>query len=836
MRSVLKTARLGLFTLAAVLGITGTSEAAYDIDTRGVPKFVNVNYIELAKITRLSKFRSMAGHNYSDNSQFGPNGYKDSTNRIEQSTSMKHYFIAPDATVKIVSPVAGSVSTIRVGPLGSTVEIQPDSQPDFSIGIFHVELTTPLAIGQHVSEGQPLGHHTGTETWSDMSVWVQTPRGKHLISYFETLTDAVFAQFLARGVPSRASLIRTKAERAADPNVCSFIAADTDFVPLSGTVATQAVQAVGTLPATLHIGDAPLAVKGSASSGLPVEVLSDTPKICTTASNMVSARRPGVCKLRITQPGDATTLEAYPVRVSTLVLPAGAAETARPRLGMVMPPGGSGPQSFIRFFNGGTTAGTVTASLLDGATGQVLAKWKSPSIPPGASPQFAVTQMEAAATTPFARPALYSLRIEPETTIDGFLQHVMFDSGRETITNASTCDVGTMTSGNRMINVHSSNFDFGYPSTLVLNNIGITSAAMTFAMRDATDGRLVGRFYSGRLPAATKLPSIALPTQHMVMPEYAVETVVAPDSNTGVTVNISPPPVSQFNFIDEGTLSFTDSAVVNYYYQHYVTNKRSGVISDMSTVCGLNGRSTGTSAALLAMAGIQSTLQTGAQSVFRFYNAGAAAGPVKVTLYGTVEDQPLGTWVSPAVAPGSMLETSIATIEKELVLHRVDSYVPPALVKQNTYAMTVQTAIDGAFQHVTGRTDGPYANLSVCNSAVITQPRELMAVNTAANDAAGYASTIVISNTGTAAAAARLSVFDARDGTLLGSAETQAVPAGGLYRLDVATLELGAHITPDAARKYYIVKADDGFPGFLQHLVLHKSSGIITDMTAVCSM
>lgn len=38
----------------------------YDIDTLGIPRFVNTVYIDLAKITKLSRFRSNAGHDYSD--------------------------------------------------------------------------------------------------------------------------------------------------------------------------------------------------------------------------------------------------------------------------------------------------------------------------------------------------------------------------------------------------------------------------------------------------------------------------------------------------------------------------------------------------------------------------------------------------------------------------------------------------------------------------------------------------------------------------------------------------------------------------------------------------
>lgn len=38
----------------------------YNVNDRGIPKFVPMNYIELSKISRISKFRSGAGHDSSD--------------------------------------------------------------------------------------------------------------------------------------------------------------------------------------------------------------------------------------------------------------------------------------------------------------------------------------------------------------------------------------------------------------------------------------------------------------------------------------------------------------------------------------------------------------------------------------------------------------------------------------------------------------------------------------------------------------------------------------------------------------------------------------------------
>src|SRR4051812_45142711 len=62
----------------------------YDINLLGVPKFVNTNYIDMRKITRISKFRSAVGHDYSDATQFGPNDDIKGFGPTESCRSMKH--------------------------------------------------------------------------------------------------------------------------------------------------------------------------------------------------------------------------------------------------------------------------------------------------------------------------------------------------------------------------------------------------------------------------------------------------------------------------------------------------------------------------------------------------------------------------------------------------------------------------------------------------------------------------------------------------------------------------------------------------------------------------
>lgn len=198
----------------------GDSAATWDIEGQGIPRFVNTDYIDLAAIERISRFRSAAGHDYTHD------------DTLEHCRSMKHYFWPKGGdpghphdplwtSIPIKSPVDGTVSRLMEEFAGTQVWIKSNSHPAFELRIFHVALSTPLEVGSAVSEGQVLGHHGGDETMSDIAVRVATPQGSRLVSCFEVMTDALFASYQARGVSSRGQLIISREERDADPLTCS---------------------------------------------------------------------------------------------------------------------------------------------------------------------------------------------------------------------------------------------------------------------------------------------------------------------------------------------------------------------------------------------------------------------------------------------------------------------------------------------------------------------------------------------------------------------------------------------------------------------------------------
>lgn len=189
----------------------GNPEDVWNIETQGIPKFTE-HYLELAKIGKISRFRSSAGHDYSD--------------FTESCRSMKHYFYPKDTTnwsnIQIYSPVSGRVTRFEQEWAGFKIEIQSDDYPAFRLMMFHVAPLREYVVGDKLIKGQFLGYHIGFETWSDIAVFVNDPtRQGRLVSYIETLTDKAFDDYRLRGVSSRNDFIISKSLRDVNPLECS---------------------------------------------------------------------------------------------------------------------------------------------------------------------------------------------------------------------------------------------------------------------------------------------------------------------------------------------------------------------------------------------------------------------------------------------------------------------------------------------------------------------------------------------------------------------------------------------------------------------------------------
>ncbi len=776
-----------LMALLTACNIASSSAAEqisyYDLDTLGIPKFVNVNYIDVAKISQISKFRSSAGHDYHDDA--------------EACRSMKHYFIAPDATTAIVSPIAGTVTRLNNDFDGRQVQITSDLQPGFIFILFHVNLAKPLAVGDHIAEGQSLGTHIGTQTFSDIAVAVNTPKNYRLISYFDTLTDEAFAAFQARGIATREQMAFTKAERDAAPYRCQ----GEEFAGLKVDPKTEYVTLTGAqniafphLPYTLSLADSGYPLAATASSGLPVKISSAGP--CNVVDDKLVLFQAGECAVYFNQSGDPRYLPAVQLEYRISIL------SALPdvAIGSVYSGAQVSTQSFLRFSNAGAAAGTVKVKLADNATGQNLTTWTSPEIPAGASVQFPVAAMEGGIAPTVAKPQLYGVAIE--TTMPGTTQHVVWNPGAGSLANLSTCSSGATTNRTQINNVHSSLLQADYPSAIVVTNTATAAASVQLGIFDAGTGARLGTFATGTVAANGQAT-------------IAVSTIEA-------TARITPA-AGAYHYIIKSEGPFTG------YLQHLVENKLAGFTSDLSTVCPL--RAVPQTTAATRIGSVYSTAQIERQSFIRIYNIGGARdGTVTLTLADPATGRELGSWQSPGIFTGAAQQFSLATIETGAGI------TGP---KPATYMIGVRSEFgrqSGFLQHVVWRPqDGTLANLTTCDDGVTTLPLRLLDIHSRVL-AADYPSTVAVMNTGGSPKSFALRLGNALTGLFYGRYVGPSVPAMGSALVSPATLEAAIPFILSTNTPHYTVDEDSQFPGFLQHLVTNKRAGVVTDMTAMCRL
>jgi len=186
--------------------------ASYDLDRFGVPQIITSDYLDLATIARISRFRSGIGHDYGD--------------AVERCRSMKHYF-QPRSNVEwsalvVRAPLTGTITEVRnETTFGQQVRITAGSVPAATVLLFHVRLDPGMVVGTAVPSGQRLGTHIGSQTMSDVAIMLATPSGARLVSYLDAMPDSVFGRYQALGVSTRQALIISRPERDAAPLACS---------------------------------------------------------------------------------------------------------------------------------------------------------------------------------------------------------------------------------------------------------------------------------------------------------------------------------------------------------------------------------------------------------------------------------------------------------------------------------------------------------------------------------------------------------------------------------------------------------------------------------------
>jgi hypothetical protein len=214
--------------------------------------------------------------------------------------------------------------------------------------------------------------------------------------------------------------------------------------------------------------------------------------------------------------------------------------------------------SYLRFYNTGAAAGTVTIDLYNGATGAKVAQWQSPSIAANATLQVPVSTIEAAGGGVATKPQFYAAAVA--SGITGTFQHIVHRPSPGSFANLSSCDTGLTTNAGKLANVHSSLLDGAYPSTIMFYNSAATSAVVSVGVYDARTGTKLGAYTT---------PSIAAGTQ-IALAMAAIEAGARITPSTAI---------KEYTLKVESAFSGT--------VQHIVDNQAADVLADMTAACPL---------------------------------------------------------------------------------------------------------------------------------------------------------------------------------------------------------------------------------------------------------
>ena len=202
-------------------------------DPKNPPRIAIHNFADLAPQKHITKIRAVYGHDYAaGDDEFDPTG--------KSCMSQKHYFepytfaqrydsnfgsYNSRGNVNFYAPADGDLIDIKPNQITEGTEYQfhlySKEHPSLVFGFHHVDLLEPLRNGGSVVAGQRLGTIIRENGQAEIATWVSLGGGKvEFISFFDVMSDEVFAEYQARGVQSRSQLTIPAEERAANPIAC----------------------------------------------------------------------------------------------------------------------------------------------------------------------------------------------------------------------------------------------------------------------------------------------------------------------------------------------------------------------------------------------------------------------------------------------------------------------------------------------------------------------------------------------------------------------------------------------------------------------------------------
>lgn len=185
------------------------------------PPVLTKNFVDIAKIEKISKFRSCQGHIVVP------------TDESETKRNMKHYVLLKEEfrgvnKVQLFAPYDAHVSSFSNPEKGLEGELWFDAGSDYQFSIEHINIISNLKDGGNVKAGDLVGY-SGPKGFDIVyAVGAQTPKAidgynspfAKLDSVFMHISDNLFHEYQKHGVKSKHDFEYSKEYR--DNNPCKY--------------------------------------------------------------------------------------------------------------------------------------------------------------------------------------------------------------------------------------------------------------------------------------------------------------------------------------------------------------------------------------------------------------------------------------------------------------------------------------------------------------------------------------------------------------------------------------------------------------------------------------
>jgi DNA-binding beta-propeller fold protein YncE len=212
-------------------------------------------------------------------------------------------------------------------------------------------------------------------------------------------------------------------------------------------------------------------------------------------------------------------------------------------------------------------------------------------------------------------------------------------------------------------------------------------------------------------------------------------------------------------------------------------------------------------------------------SLLRFYNTGTAAGTATVTLADPTSGARIAVWQSPSVAPGTAPQFDV---------HAMEATATAPFTKPQRYVATIAATFPGSFAHVSWSPNSAMANLGGCEDR--RGPGHYVANVHSSRIPAEYPSEITVMNESASSAPLTISLFNARTSAAVGTYNGGNLGPGMGRTLKISDIEAELQFSPPENLVHYVLKLNSPLEGKLRHLVYHRPTNVLSDLSMVCEL